>query len=213
MSEWKATIQDRLEAKREDELRNAGIPEDDIEFSRLSGIDARDVLVFRQTSLAGLIIVVRCPKTAGRIWHGLLPPKPWAVKDKSGESGVVVTEDRGMFVSDYDLMSVWRRDQKGWKKVVVSAAGGAASGKWQPEAIAVVVNLNKRLISRIQHGCQDDFDSPSNRGVKPEDQFAAFREGMPSHFDDPAALKAFYDRNGLVPWPYNSLGKFNSSRG
>ena len=50
MSDLKVTTQERMEAQRESEWRRADVPEIDIIFSRLSGMDARDIQVFRDVS-------------------------------------------------------------------------------------------------------------------------------------------------------------------
>ena len=186
------------------------MPEQDILFSRLSGMDAADVQVFRDVSLEGFVFVVRCPKVTARAWHGVLPPKNVATKEKTGSSGVVVTNRGRMMVSDYDLMCVWRRAGAGWEKVFMSAADGAARGRWSPEAVKLAVSLNRRLVSRIQHGCQDDFHSPNNPGVKRDDHFAAFRAGAAEHLPDPDACARFYRVNGLA-WPYDLAGRFTGA--
>jgi hypothetical protein len=210
-----ATVQEILEWQREEEWARAGVPRKDIEFSRLSGMDARDVKALREFVVAGiLLIVIRCPKVTARAWHGLFPPKSIGVKDKSGPSGLVVREDstrNRIVVSDYDLMSVWRGGSKGFEKIFISAANGAPRGKWTPEALKVVKALNNILVSKIQHGCQDDFDSPANPGVKPDDHFAAFRDGQAEHLKDPSACRQYYELHHLA-WPYDGTGRYVCKR-
>jgi hypothetical protein len=204
-----ATIQEMLESKREDEWRRAGVLENDIEFSAQSAIDARDVRTFRTVSLKNqLLIVVRCPKLTARPWHGLLAPKPLVTKQKTGTSGVVVTSKGQMYVSDYDLMCIWRRDGDKFQKVFVSSTTDNPRGPFSDEAKAIIRELNELLISRIQHGCQDDYHSASNPGVKPDDHFAAFQSGRAEHLANPRDCALAYARNGLV-WPYDSAGKYN----
>jgi hypothetical protein len=207
MSELQVSLQDRTEYQREQEWKAAGVSDDDIRFSRVSGMDARDVRALREFAGRGFLIMVRCPKVEARAWHGIVPPKPWATKQKTGTSGVVVTDKGRMFVSDYDLMSVWRGTTNGYQKVFVSAANGAVRGKWAPEAMAIIVALNYLLVSRIQHGCQDDFQSIKNPGVKPTDHFAVFCSGAVRHLQDPNACAAFYASNNLS-WPYSPNGNF-----
>ena len=203
-----ATIQELFEDKREDEWRKARVPEPDILFSRLSGIDARDVGTFRGFSAQGLLIVVRNPKVTARAWHGVLPPKNIATKAKTGSSGVVITDQNRMLVSDYDLMSIWRTRAQSPEKVFISAASGASRGKWSPEAVALVVELNGRLVSKIQHGCQDDYHSASNPGVRPGDHFSAFHAGTATHLPSPATCAAFYGRQ-RISWPYDESGRYS----
>jgi hypothetical protein len=203
-----ATIQESMEAKREDEWRRAGVLENDIAFSRLSAIDARDVRTFREFSLRKLLlIVVRCPKLTARPWHGLLAPKPMTTKQKTGSSGVAVTPEGEMFVSDYDLMSLWRRGDNGFQKVVVTSTTSSLRGPFPKEAKAIISEINKQLVSRIQHGCQDDCPAPHNPGVKLADHFAAFTCGVSQHLANPNECALFYARYGLT-WPYDTTGKF-----
>lgn len=202
----KSSIQSLVEHNREGEWRRLGVPELDIAFSRLSGIDARDVGVFRDVTRRGFLIVVRCPKATSRAWHGKVAPKPMSIKVKTGSSGVIVARDR-WYVSDYDLMSAWRSGSHGFEKIFMSAEGGATQGRWSGEAQALAIDLNRRLASRIQHGCQDDFHSPSNPGVKADDRFAAFRQGSADYLADPPACAHYYARLGLH-WPYDRAGKF-----
>jgi hypothetical protein len=218
MSSLTVTIQERMAHQREQEWRRAGVGESDIEFSRLSGMDARDVTTLRHVSRGGFLIVIRCPKHNARVWHGLLPAKPWAVKDKTGSSGVVVVEpdkDRpdlkkpflgDAFVSDYDVMSIWKPGEKRLQKLFASEANGRSSGPLSQEASEFVRQLNKRLVTRIQHGAQDDYNSPHNPGVNSTSNFAAFRLGIAEHLANPTECKAFYQRLGLA-WPYDEAGK------
>lgn len=202
-----ATIQEMFEGDREAEWRRAGVPDGDIAFSRKSGIDGRDVRAFREFSSGNVLIVVRNPKLTARAWHGSVPPKNFATKDKTGSSGVVVTKSGRILVSDYDLMSVWRTEASPPAKVFISAADGAARGKWSEDAVKLVVRLNARLVSKIQHGCQDDYHSRSNPGVKQTDHFSAFRRGLSTHLPNPSACADFYAALGLA-WPYDAAGKY-----
>lgn len=200
-------IQEAMEWQRETEALYAGVPQRDITLSRLCGIDARDVRTFREFSAKGFLIVVRCPKVTARAWHGLIPPKPISLKEKSGSSGVAVQGHGEMLVSDYDLMSVWRREGAGWRKVFLSAADGASRGRYPAEGTAILKELNQTLVSRIQHGCQDDYCSPKNPGVKMTDHFAAFCNGAGEHYANSVTCKAFYERNQLV-WLYGPTGAY-----
>jgi hypothetical protein len=212
-------IQEAMEWQRETEALYVGVPQRDITLSRLCGIDARDVRTFREFSAKGFLIVVRCPKVAARAWHGLIPPKPKSLGGKTGESGVIaeqtyklpsgetVTEKIPMRVSDYDLMSIWRQGGTGWRKVVASAANGADRGSYPPEATAIIKELNRTLVSRIQHGCQDDYCSSKNPGVKMADHFATFCQGVGEYSANPTVCKSFYERNRLA-WFYGPTGVY-----
>jgi len=218
MSGLKVPIQEIIEGNREAEWRRAGVPEADIEFSRKTGMDASDVHALRKFSTSGILVVVRCPKVTARAHHGVFPPKPMAVKDKpeakgkqgrTGSSGLVVTQDHSIYVSDYDLMCIWRLEASGPVKVFASAAHGKARGRWPREAQATVKAINGRLESKFQHGCQDDFDNPDNRGLKRDDQFAAFYDGVSEFLPSQAEYRHFYEKqHGLKPWPYSEDGSY-----
>ncbi len=207
MSTLTSTLQEQFEYQRETEWRRRHVPEADILLSRQTGMDATDIGVFRRFSQRGLLFVVRCPKTTARAYHGLWAPKPLALKDKTGSAGLVVAKG-GIRVSDYDLMSVWRQGGGGWSKLFISAPGGAARGPYSPEARALIVEINQQLVSRLQHGCQDDYQSSANPGVKPGDHFAAFRQGQAQHLANPPACQAYYTMLGL-PWVYDGGGRYN----
>lgn len=205
------TIQELLEFKREEEWRREGVPEGDIEFSRVSGMDARDIRAFRDFTRRGLLIVVRCPKVTARPHHGIFRPKTKVTEQKTGSSGLVVTETK-ILVSDYDLMSVWQSGLKGFEKIFISAEGGASRGRWTPQCRRLIRELNSCLVSRIQHGCQDDYDSPKNPGVKAGDHFAAYHVGSAQHLTDMFECARYYAKFGLA-WPYDPLtGRYVGSR-
>ncbi len=209
MASLTATIQDSIEFTREQEWRKAGATQQDIAHSRLTGMDARDIRVFRQFSEAGYLIFIRCPKVAARAMHGMFPPKPLAVKQKTGSSGIVVTSSGAMHVSDYDLMSVWKRaGANNWEKIFMSAANGASKGPWTEEARNLVQKLNTRLVSRLQHGCQDDFQSAKNPGVKPTDHFALFEQGICEPIAKAEDCARAYAARGLT-WVYTAGGIYS----
>ena len=100
--------------------------------------------------------------------------KTGATLAKSGSAGLVVAGSRIM-VSDYDLMSVWRRCGAGGEKLFIAPKGGAKRGPLTPQqAQAFMLDANRQLRSRLQHGCQDDFHSPLNRGVLAADNELTF---------------------------------------
>ena len=206
MSSLTFTLQENLEAQRELEWRQHGVPESDILFSRNSGMDGRDIRAMRDYSQRGYIIVVRCPNPAARGWHGLLPAKNAATSANSGTWGVAMDKRGRMMVSDYDLMSVWRITTSGAEKIFISAAGGQKRGAYSPQAQSFLLEMNRLLVTKFQHGCQDDFRNAANRGVKPGDRFAAFAYGQATFLPNPIGLKCYYALHRL-DWPYDSLGR------
>jgi hypothetical protein len=110
-------------------------------------------------------------------------------------------------VSDYDLMSVWRRSGGGWEKLFIAPEGGAKRGPLTPQAQAFMLDANRHLRSRLQHGCQDDFHTPLNRGVQAADNFVGFTSGRSALVRGSSACEAFYRSNSLA-WPYDGTGRF-----
>lgn len=231
------TIQEILEGNAEAQWRREGVSEQDIEFSRLTGMDAGDIRGIRKFTAQhpGYVIFIRCPKATARPHYRNFPSKPGYAtgkESKSGDSGLALvtrkiqqsdgsTVTRSKWVvSDYDLMSFWRRGPHGLEKIVVTA-GENKSGQWVPkdgaktgplsrEATALVAKLNTFMESdaRIMHGCQDDWKSQGNRGVVPGgDRFAEFNAGSVEYFDRPSALGYRYRTLG-IKWPYDGSGRY-----
>jgi hypothetical protein len=205
MSALTMTLQESLEAQREIEWRRAGVSAGDIQFSRTSGMDGRDIRAIRDYSRRGFIIIVRCPNVAARGWHGILPAKNAATSAKSGPWGVVLDDKNRMMVSDYDLMGVWRMTATGAEKIFISAAGGQKRGAYSRQAQTFLLEMNRQLVTKFQHGCQDDFKNQNNRGVRVGDHFAAFAAGQVTLIKVATELKFFYARHRLE-WPYNAHG-------
>jgi hypothetical protein len=219
MSGLTATVHEMMQHQMDRKMQQKGVAQEDIDESYQVGMHPMDVRVFRDWSLKNLLFVIRLPKLNARPWHGVLPPKIMAVKAKTGDFGVVVTSQRvdgdgdefqGQalgFVSDYDMMSVWKSHGTGWEKIFISAANGAARGPWQAEARWLVQALNKELVSKLQHGCQDDYQSIKNPGVKQTDRFGFFIKGAVQVCDTREACAKAYKENGLE-WPYDQSGKY-----
>lgn len=193
----------------------ARLPPADIAFAQQSDIDPEDVGTFRMaTRQYGLIVIVRCPKRGAVAWHGTFDPKRcedghdiFGNPVKSGVSGIGVHPERGnVFISDYDMMSMWRKfEGGGWRKVLARDIdrGGEVQiyTKW----------MNGKLRSPLQHGAQDDFVPPpgaQHPNVAEDCRCAAFMEGEAVYLPDRRATQSFYVKQGLKPWPYDQQGKF-----
>ena len=208
LSMSQAGLDDRI-GNKANEARGAGADGLDVRLMRESGMDARDIMHLRKfTAAEKLLIVVRCPKRNAAAFHGDLPGKTWATKNKTNETGTVRDAHGNLMVSDYDLMSVWRYNGNGYTKIYISALEpGAASGPWAPEATRLVREMNKFLITRIQHGCQDDFLNPAkNPGVKMADHFLALDVGHGVYLPNPIFCENFYRVHALL-WPYDARGR------
>ena len=173
-----------------------------------AGMSAHDVaFLCRYTKGCGFIIIIRCPRQAAFAYQGHMQPKPGAWSDvKSGPDGIV--HRNGMeAVSDYDMMSFWELAGGALRKVVIGAATwdgtptGAKKGAYTGKATILLREMNKYLESALQHGCQDDFASPKNPGVKDADRFIAFKLGQAIYMPGPAECRNFYLMHGL-PWLY-----------
>jgi hypothetical protein len=195
------------------QYRGLRIEEADIALSTASGLDARDVKTLRAvTGAHALAIVVRCPKPDGRALQGVVPPKPMHVKEKSGAFGLVGTGSReagdaAVYVSDYDLMGIWRFGDGGWRPLPLRDFPGALDATTSSEASALVRGLNERLVAPIQHGCQDDFHDARNPGVSAKDHFAIFDRGRATHVRTFAECAAEYRRRGWA-WHYGVGGRY-----
>jgi len=216
-----ATIADIMVASRLRDAAGKGVSPVDIMFAKRSDLAPEDVAALRAATLKyRLLIVLRCPKRGSVAFHGVFGPKRWidghdssGATVKSGESGIGVNKEHPrIWVSDYDMMSLWvRKDGSGFRKLFSSALiDGADRGPWTKEAMDVVRMLNNALVSPLQHGAQDDFTPPpghAHPGVKEDMRFCAFCEGEPAYIEGMAACEAYYKKHGLY-WPYDSHGMF-----
>ncbi len=201
-------LDDRIRDKA-NAAAGAGADGLDVRLMHESGMDARDIMHLRRfTAAEKLLIVMRCPKRNAAAFHGDLPAKTWATKAKTNATGTVAGAHGNLMVSDYDMMSVWRHDGERYRKIYISALEhGASSGAWSPEATHLVREMNKFLITRIQHGCQDDFlNTAKNPGVKMADHFLAIDVGHGVYLPNPNYCENFYRVHGLL-WPYDTSGR------
>ncbi|MGA3397935.1 MAG: hypothetical protein ABSC95_01845 [Acetobacteraceae bacterium] len=217
----KVSIADMMVANRLRDAVGQGVSPADIRFAQESDLAPEDVRALRQiTQSYRLLIVLRCPKRGAVAFHGVFRAKRWADGHdsagnlvKSGVSGIGVHPETGnIFVSDYDMMSLWvRTDAGGYRKLFASALEmHAERGPWSKEAMATVRLLNGALTSPLQHGAQDDFTPPPGKrhpGVSADTRFCAFREGEASYLEGMAACAAYYQKWGLY-WPYDADGGF-----
>jgi hypothetical protein len=225
----------------EETWRSEGVAEEDIRLTRLNGMDGRDIRTLRSfTAWRGLLIVIRCPKPAARAFHRLLPAKPGHLHTlekepgkppKAARDGIVrvaqhfTREDgtparREAFVSDYDMMSIYRRVATGLEKIWVSPDPVEAPPPENPRKqwrgafsklareLIRELNGNGMLVSRLQHGCQDHWISKNNPGVGvSSDHFTAFNAGDVRYLPRPKDCGENY-RQYKLTWSYDADGKF-----
>lgn len=210
-------ITPRLTAAFEHDIaQRTEVSDQDIHFSRLSGISPVDIDVLCDFSRTeALLVVIRCPKRPARYFHGKYKAKPAHVKAKSDPATGLVTVDGETYVSDYDLMCVWRCTGQGhYEKILFRSLDPARPLVFGPEANALMSLLEGRLRSPFQHGAQDDFNSSSNPNVtmksqdgKLVDRFMVFNLGTPMYVCTGMELKKVYDRLlGQDAWPYDESG-------
>ena len=159
----KLTSRTKSAFEHEESLRHE-VSDSDIHFSRLTGIAPRDVDVLCDfTRDEGLLLVIRCPKRPARYFHGKAPPKPLNVKAKSDPAtGLAMAKDGRVYVSDYDIMSVWRSVGDGhYEKIFFSAPDARKPTILTFAAQKLLDKVNWRLQSPFQHGAQDDYHSPT----------------------------------------------------
>lgn len=222
------TIVPRFAASFEHDMaQRHEVSDQDIHFSRLSGMSPIDIDVLCDfTREEALLVIIRCPKRAARYFHGKFDPKPKAVTKKSDPATGLVTQDGTTYVSDYDLMSVWRFLGQGhYKKVIFQSLDEKYPMCFGPEANALMDRLDQRLLSQadakqaFQHGAQDDYDSPDNPNItmtskdgKLVDRFMIFNVGTPKYVCNGAQLKTVYEQLlGKDSWPYDADGIFRYS--
>jgi hypothetical protein len=130
------------------------------------------------------------------------------------EDGTVVGRDLE-YTSDYDLMSVWYTEDPRCPqrlriapkdKPVPATQDEPWRGNFSVEAARFVRSLNRILVARIQHGCQDDMRSIFNPGVAARDHFTAFRGGGSKYLKNGKECAAYYHEHRL-DWLYDTGGR------
>ncbi|GLC25433.1 hypothetical protein [Roseisolibacter agri] len=212
-STFKIPLAEFIDHSRVRLYREQGVPESDIALSTASGMDARDVRRLRETTAArSLLIIVRCPKPEGRALQGELPPKPVTVHHKSKDFGLVEAKDRrpgdpSVYLSDYDLMGLWRYEGSRYRPLPLKNFPGAFDRTTSFEAWTIVKRLNQQLKAPFQHGCQDDLGSTwMHPGVSARDHFALFDRGRALHVDAFTDLARWYRQRGMA-WHYLPSGR------
>ncbi|MFD1554135.1 hypothetical protein ACFSHT_00650 [Paraburkholderia silviterrae] len=217
-------LDSRLKAQFEhDAWQRDEVSDTDIHYSRLSGMAPCDVDVLCDfTREEALLLVIRCPKRPARYFQGKAEPKPLHIKDKSDPStGIVTTATGAQYVSDYDLMCVWRfLGGRDYEKVFFSAPDQRLPKILTPEAQSLLDKVQWRLQAEFQHGAQDDYLSPKNPGVQMKtelghliDRFMVFNIGNPEYVCNGAELKQVYDSLlGKSAWPYDEGGRHHAAR-
>jgi len=197
-------------------LWRGAVPEIDVQFALQTGMSARDVNLLRTFSAGGAggsgrhLLVVRCPKRAGLVFQGVLPPKPQGIYDKktSNISGTMNVSGGQLVVSDIDLMSIWRGNGERWEKVFCPGPPPGGDYWGTAEADQIMKALLPKMDAPFDHGCNDDFHSQKNQGVE-SGRYAAFFNGIHKSLGSPAELRDFYNQQGIgASFPYGRDGKY-----
>ncbi|MBV9834239.1 MAG: hypothetical protein JO055_07540 [Alphaproteobacteria bacterium] len=170
----------------------------------LSGMYAPDIEQLMHFASSGLLLIFRCPSEysyayAKSIQAGTARPKPAGVYQKSNEYGLL-----GKYVSDYDLMCIWRLSSEAGTAAVPLHTDWDGKRALDPHnpAEAVIGALNRKLLFRIQHGANDSWRDglgrPKYRNIG--DDFVVFIHGS-AHLMSQGELKQFYRTRGM-DWIY-----------
>ncbi len=212
-------VTSRLKASLESDVaQREEVSDSDVHLSRLSGMAPADIDVLCDfTRQEGLFVAVRCPKRPARYFHGKVPPKPAGVDRKSDPAtGLILLDNGCVFVSDYDLMCVWRHlGRRDYRKVFFSAPDPALPTVLTSQAQALMDKLDGRLKSAFQHGAQDDYKSARHPNVQVRsehgrliDRFMVFNLGQAEYVATATALSGIYERHlGAGTWPYDVSGR------
>lgn len=158
-----------------------------------------------------LLIIFRCPdfnanSYVTEVKGGSYWMKPSHIKKKTGAHGLLLFGGRA-YVSDYDLMCVHRLNRKTGSYEAVPLTWDGKSNKTAAEE-EIIGTLNRRLIFKLQHGCNDNYviKSADGRSTLPKnpnigDEFLVFR-GQDVYFvmGKSKLRSQFYIRHGLSGW-------------
>jgi len=158
-----------------------------------------------------LLIIFRCPDFnancyVAEVKEGSHQMKPSHIKKKTGEHGLLFFGGRA-YVSDYDLMCVHRLNRKTGSYEAVPLTWDGKSTKTAAEE-EIIGTLNRRLIFKLQHGCNDNYvvESADGRSAFPKnpnigDEFLVFRGQDVDFVMGKSKLRShFYILHGLSGW-------------
>lgn len=181
-------------------------------LAKYTGFVARDIdAISAFCAQKDLLIIFRCPdfnanSYVEEVKDGSHRMKPSHIKKKTGAHG---TLDWGgqFYVSDYDLMCVHRLDRKTGTYTAVPLTWDGKSTKTAAEE-EILGALNRRLIFKLQHGCNDNYvaKSADGRSTRPKNpgignEFLAFRSQDIAFVMGRSTLRShFYDRYRLAGW-------------
>jgi hypothetical protein len=181
-------------------------------LSGYTGFVAQDIdAISRFCVQRELLIIFRCPdfnanSYVAEVKDGSYRMKPSHIIKKTGEHGLLFFGGRA-YVSDYDFMCVHRLNRKTGSYEAVPLTWNGKSNKTAAEE-EIIGTLNRRLIFKLQHGCNANYvvtsaDGRSSRPKNPNigDEFLAFRGLDVDFVMGKSALRSqYYMRYGLSGW-------------
>jgi hypothetical protein len=171
-----------------------------ISIARQTGINAVDLEALREFCMTErLLMIFRSPQGVGRqiVGIGGIPilPKPAHIHDKTG--GKWIKRGDTFFVSDYDVLSVWRRTGHGYAKVPLPPSDARTD--------AFIKRVSGNLVMPLQHGANDDYLECDGRPKNPAigEHFCIIPDhGLVSVCASQKAMRSYYAANKLKPWLY-----------
>jgi hypothetical protein len=182
-------------------LENANTSPRAKRLASFTGLIGQDIDVFcRFTAIHRLLIIARMPdfhasSYAQDLKNGTRVPKR---AFEHGKSDALALTEQGS-VSDVDLMCLHRRnDSTGEYSAIISDWDGKR--RMTGEEAKYIGGLNQLLISKIQHGCNDNYVN-FKKALNPVIgyDFIAFNCGIPQVFTF-VQLKSYYHANKLKNW-------------
>ena len=181
-------------------------------LSVYTGFVARDIdTISAFCAQRELLIIFRCPdfnanSYVAEVKNGSFRMKPCHIKKKTGEHGLLYFGGRA-YISDYDLMCVHRLNRRTGAYEAVPLTWDGKSNKTTAEE-EIIGTLNRRLIFKLQHGCNDNYviKSPDGDPTFPKnpdigDEFLVFRGQDVDFVMGKSKLRSqFYVRHGLSGW-------------
>lgn len=172
-----------------------------ISIAEKTGLNAVDLETLQEFCMRErMLMIFRSPRGIGRQIVGLggidVRPKPSTIHDKTG--GRWITRGNTMYVSDYDLLSVWRRAGSGYARFPLPP------GDIRTDTFLKAVNKN--LVMKLQHGANDDYLEVDGRPKNPDigDHFCVIPEhGLLSVCASRNEMRDFYASHNLQPWLYD----------
>jgi hypothetical protein len=174
-------------------------------LAQFSGLIGRDIDVFKLfTASRDLLIIARMPDPYANAYveelvNEVMKPKPGDVKGKVGPAATLKIGGK-TYVSDIDLMCAHKFD-RGHQRYIPLVFDWDGKRKMTVEEDDCFSALNRMLISKLQHGCNDNFlkdGRPASTDIGTD--FISINRGRVQIILGVKNLRAHYDLLGLENW-------------